>query len=112
MIKSPTDLQPTKQENLIHTRHNYSLHDVANVTTLTTTIQKLPFILKVKTKELRKLLEPIIKKRLCVSYSNGEDTTNKIIIDFEIFVRYIGLTKYQAKKRFRTYQKLITKTLN
>jgi hypothetical protein len=44
---------------------------------------------KTKTKELRKNTRTYnSKKDYALVYSNGEDT-NKIIIDFEIFVRYI-----------------------
>jgi hypothetical protein len=60
---------------------------------------------KTKTKELRKLLEPIIQKDYALVYSNGEDTTNKIIIDFEIFVRYIGLTKLPSKEEIQNLSK-------
>jgi hypothetical protein len=38
-------------------------------------------------------------------HSNGEDTTNKIIIDFEIFVRYIGLTKLPSKEEIQNLSK-------
>jgi hypothetical protein len=72
MIKSPTDLQPTKQqENTLFILdtiiHCMMLRECFDYIDNDNPGLYFKGNFKTKTKELRKLLEPIIKKRLCVS---------------------------------------------
>ena len=113
MIHTPTDIQPTKkQENLlfvldtiIHFMMVRESFDYIDNDNLKKTAFYFKGNFKTKSKELRKILDPIVKRDYALVYANGEDTTNKLIVDFEIFVRYIGLTKLPSKEEVQNLSK-------
>ena len=113
MTQAPADLKLTKQEEnrlfvldtIIHcmmVRESFDYIENDNP-------KKVAFYFKgnfkTKTKELKKILEPIITRDYALVHANGEDTTNKIITDFEIFVRYIGLTRLPSKEEIQNLSK-------